>query len=327
MIENHLRKPVGFCRNSRIAKFLVEAASGLFHCSEMEACSGPRKCRKGSAGHSGIKCERNACSFNSRLNRESTERASPESPVCGSTDERCEVNRESTEERERAGCFNSRLNRESTERPAQPTDTARCALYTASIHGSTERALKGQRSRRIRHVRTAHHGFNSRLNRESTESLVRRDLVDGSHLASIHGSTERALKARFYASLRRGNGIASIHGSTERALKVGQAAVLVRPAHASIHGSTERALKDVAADHDAPSRRAAGFNSRLNRESTESAGLSRCWRCPRLASIHGSTERALKVLPLDLPVGVAAQRFNSRLNRESTERWPTPCSE
>ena len=172
MIENHLRKPVGFCRNSRIAKFLVEAASGLLHCSEMEACSGPGKCRKGSAGHFGIKCERNACGFNSRLNRESTEREDVPWP-----------------------CRRS---------------------WRASIHGSTERALKAFVDRVAIDNDIA--GFNSRLNRESTERAIHgrvRALVEE---ASIHGSTERALK-ELDSSPVCALSLASIHGSTERALK------------------------------------------------------------------------------------------------------------
>ena len=61
----------------------------------------------------------------------------------------------------------------------------------ASIHGSTERALKGIPESRPRRSRS---GFNSRLNRESTERFDGFTTTSALTRASIHGSTERALK-------------------------------------------------------------------------------------------------------------------------------------
>ena len=147
-------------------------------------------------------------------------------------------------------------------------------------------------------------GFNSRLNRESTESACKQE---GFFLwepkTSIHGSTERALKDVTNVCAASWMAFTSIHGSTERALKVDKVgdAGHNRLVSTSIHGSTERALKEQ------------GLGVWLSR--------------PAPTSIHGSTERALKVD--DAGGFVAAEGdFNSRLNRESTEsarrRSPPP---
>ena len=159
----------------------------------------------------------------------------------------------------------------------------------ASIHGSTERALKVQAFRLPSGARTC---FNSRLNRESTESGPARQQCG--YVDCFNSRLNRESTESDGNRTGRLAGDASIHGSTERALKGNPHPA--RPAElrrASIHGSTERALKDVM---QPPATTAARrFNSRLNRESTERRNPGRfrapIWTC-----------------------------FNSRLNRESTER-------
>ena len=60
------------------------------------------------------------------------------------------------------------------------------------------------------------------------------------------------------------------------------------------------------------------LNSRLNRESTESRSAIISPTAAATGSIHGSTERALKVQKLNCG-GLESHGLNSRLNRESTE--------
>ena len=158
--------------------------------------------------------------------------------------------------------FNSRLNRESTERCLSwPIELA---AQPASIHGSTERALKEQT---FQFRLLVEEGFNSRLNRESTERT--RGERQCNRLTSFNSRLNRESTERQISHAGLLWVCASIHGSTERALKESSSLNTTwAAAVASIHGSTERALKEVIGSHT---------RHRV-----------------RLASIHGSTERALK---------------------------------
>ena len=209
--------------------------------------------------------------FNSRLNRESTEREY-----------------HLTDKRRNRQSFNSRLNRESTER--RRLDGWDPHVSPASIHGSTERALKDRLFPILRLLSRA--CFNSRLNRESTERAglhISRREQECFNSRLNRESTERLCDAAEDVA----DEAASIHGSTERALKVRQRARRIPDRRPRFNSRLNRESTERRTERrrQLPAPR---FNSRLNRESTESTIFLDTETTGLYASIHGSTERALK---------------------------------